>query len=136
MMARFAYTMAAGTLTRALPHVPLELSHGNRSVEVEGLVDTGSTINVLPFDCGKSLGLVWEEHNIPLTLTGALANYEARAAFIWASNAGLTGPNPVHLSVAWTTSNDVPLILGQTNFLMEFNVCFYLSQRYFEVWRN
>ena len=136
MMARFAYTLSSGAFTRALPRVPMELSHGNRSVEVEGLVDTGSTINVLPFDYGLSLGMVWEEHNIPLTLTGALANYEARAAFIWASNARLTGHNPVQLSVAWTASNDVPVILGQTNFLMEFNVCFYLSQSYFEVWRN
>jgi len=136
MMARFAYTLGAGALARALPRVPLELSHGERSVEVEGLVDTGSTINVLPFDYGLSLGMVWEEHNIPLTLTGALANYEARAAFIWASNTRLTGPKPVHLSVAWTTSNEAPVMLGQTNFLMEFNVCFYVSQGFFEVWRN
>ncbi len=135
-MARFAYSQSAGASARALPRVPMELSHGNRSVAVEGLIDTGSTINVLPYDYGLALGMIWEEYNIPLTLTGALANYEARVAFLWASNARLTGRNPVQLSIAWTTSNDVPVILGQTNFLMEFNVCFYLSQNYFEVWRN
>jgi len=30
-------------------------------------------------------------------------------------------------------SNDVPLILGQMNFSMEFDVCFYRSQLEFEV---
>ena len=136
MMARFAYTRRTGVLSRALPRVPMELSNGLRSVDVEGLIDTGSTINVLPYDLGLALGLVWEEHDIPLTLTGALADYDARVAFIWASNASFTGRSPVRLSVAWTTSRDVPVILGQTNFLMEFNVCFYLSRDYFEVWRD
>ncbi len=37
---------------------------------------------------------------------------------------------------AWADSNDVPVLLGQTNFFMEFNVCFYRSQNYFEVWRR
>ena len=136
MMARFDYTLSAGVFTRASPRLPMELSLGNHTVAVEGLVDTGSSINVLPYDYGLALGMRWEEYRIPLTLTGVLADYEARAAFVWASNARLTGRDPVRLSIAWTTANDVPVILGQTNFMMEFNVCFYLSQNYFEVWRN
>ena len=136
MMARFAYSRRAGALAHVQPRLPLDLSLGNRFVAVEGLVDTGSSINVLPFDYGLALDMKWEAYNIPLTLTGALANHEARAAFIWASSDRLTGQSPVRLSVAWTTTNDVPVILGQTNFMMEFNVCFYLAQSYFEVWRN
>lgn len=40
---------------------------------------------------------------------------------------------PVRLAFAWVKGKDVPLILGQTNFFMEFNVCFYRSKLEFEV---
>jgi hypothetical protein len=39
----------------------------------------------------------------------------------------------VRLAFAWIRANDVPLILGQTNFFMEFDVCFYRSKLEFEV---
>jgi len=39
----------------------------------------------------------------------------------------------VKLAFAWIRTNDVPLILGQTNFFMEFDVCFYRSRLEFEV---
>ena len=97
-------------------------------------MDTGSTINVLPYDYGLALGMVWEEHVVELKLTGALALYEARAASAWMRNVSLTGPEPVHLAVAWTRSEDAPVIFGQINFLVEFNVCIYRSQNYFDVW--
>jgi len=40
---------------------------------------------------------------------------------------------PVRLAFAWAKSNDVPLILGQTNFFVEFEVCFYRPALEFEV---
>jgi hypothetical protein len=40
---------------------------------------------------------------------------------------------PVRLAFAWVRSNNVPLILGQTNFFMEFEVSFYRSKLEFEV---
>lgn len=135
-MARFEYTLTGAPLSVLMPRLTMVLSHKERFIEVDGVVDTGSTINVLPYDYGDALGLVWDEHRIKLTLTGALADYDARAAFVMAANAQLTGETPVRLAVAWTAKNDAPLVFGQTNFLMEFNVCFYRSQEFFEVWRN
>lgn len=41
--------------------------------------------------------------------------------------------SPVRLAFAWAKSNDPPVILGQLNFFMEFDVCFYRSQLGFEV---
>ncbi|WP_244913187.1 hypothetical protein [Phormidesmis priestleyi] len=32
---------------------------------------------------------------------------------------------PLQLVFAWTQATNVPLILGQVNFFMEFDVCFY-----------
>ena len=40
---------------------------------------------------------------------------------------------PVQLVFAWTQAPQVPLILGQVNFFMEFDVCFYRSQLDFSV---
>jgi len=135
-MARFAYTAAETAPGQLMPRLIMNLSNGNRSIPVEGLIDSGSTINVLPYDYGLALGLIWDEHIVELTLTGALAQYEARAASVWASNSHLTGHSPVHLAVAWTRADDAPVIFGQTNFFMEFNVCFYRSRNYFDVWRR
>jgi hypothetical protein len=39
----------------------------------------------------------------------------------------------VRLAFAWVRESGVPLILGQTNFFMEFDVCFYRSRLEFEV---
>lgn len=119
-----------------MPRLPVVFSLGNLSISGVGLVDTGSTINVLPYAYGLALGLVWEEHVVELELTGALAQHEARAASVWMSNDRLTGADSVHLAVAWTRADDAPVIFGQINFFMEFNVCFYRSQNYFEIWRR
>jgi hypothetical protein len=40
---------------------------------------------------------------------------------------------PVELAFAWTQAAEVPLILGQINFFLEFDICFFRSQAAFEV---
>ena len=37
------------------------------------------------------------------------------------------------LVFAWTLSPNAPLILGQTNFFLEFDICFYRSKSEFEI---
>ena len=113
-----------------LPFVPLQLRNGERSAEVLGLLDTGATVNVLPFAVGGLLGLSWEEQKTAIRLTGNLANYEARAVLLTAQVGALS---PVQLAFAWTRAETVPLLLGQVNFFMEFDVCFFRSQRAFEI---
>ena len=44
----------------SLPRLPLTLFSNNKSVEITGLVDSGATINVLPYSVGLALGAVWE----------------------------------------------------------------------------
>ena len=94
------------------------------------MLDTGATINVLPYSIGIQLGYTWEAQKTTLNLTGNLAKYESRAIVV----DGTIGKfDSVQLAFAWTRNNEVPLILGQVNFFMEFNVCFYRSQLYFEI---
>jgi hypothetical protein len=44
-----------------LPYVPLTLANGQTIVALSGLLDTGATVNVLPYPAGIQLGLVWAQ---------------------------------------------------------------------------
>ncbi|MEO1273377.1 MAG: hypothetical protein AAFX99_35275, partial [Myxococcota bacterium] len=94
------------------------------------LLDTGATVNVMPWDLGVQLGAVWNEQNTALTLTGNLARYEARALLVQATLASFEA---VQLAFAWSRATDIPLLLGQVNFFQEFDVCFFRSQGHFDV---
>ena len=113
-----------------VPLLPLILTNKSQSINASGLLDTGATVNVLPYHVGLQLGAEWDPQAPAITLTGNLAQFQARPIVVLAS----VGRFPsTRLAFAWTQSEDVPLILGQVNFFMEFDVCFYRSQRAFDV---
>jgi len=55
---RFPFTESEKSLGVAsnLPYLPLVLSYRGTSLSVSGLLDTGATVNVLPYDIGRQLG--------------------------------------------------------------------------------
>lgn len=113
-----------------MAYLPLTLSFNNRSVDAEGLLDTGASVNVLPYELGLQLGLIWENENLSIVLAGNLARFEARAIVV---NAQVGSFPTVNRAFAWTQATDVPLILGQANFFYEFEVCFFRARSEFEV---
>lgn len=113
-----------------MPYLPLKLLNGANEIDVAGLLDTGATINVMPYDIGVRLGAVWEELATTLTLSGNLGNWEARGLIVTAS---VEDFDQVRLAFAWTKSNQTPVILGQVNFFMLFNVCFFRQQLFFDL---
>ena len=119
---RFAFTEVdpkLGALS-TLPYLPIILSYQNRSIRGSGLLDTGSSVNVLPYEMGLNLGAVWENQTISLRLGGNLANTEARALFI---DAFVADFDKIQLAFAWSKSDNVPVLLGQTNFLWNSMFC-------------
>jgi aspartyl protease len=120
-------TLGAASL---LPYLPVMLTFRQRSVSVMGLLDSAATVNVLPSDVGRQLGAVWEEQTTAVQLTGNLAQQEARVLVVSATVGKFA---PVRLAFAWTQSNAVPVLLGQVNFFMEFDVCLFRSRSLFEV---
>ena len=117
--------------TSLAPMLPLTLTTA-RSATVSGLLDTGASLNVLPYSRGVELGFEWDRQTVSLTLSGALASVEARAIGV----STLVGAfAPVHLGFAWARTDDVPVILGQVNFFAEFDVCFFRSRQVFEIRR-
>ena len=132
----FAYTTTDNTPTGLMPRLPLALRYGKRIVEVIGLLDSGSAVNLLPYPLGLALGAIWEEQPLLAPLAGSLGMIEARGLAVMASHPQLTLESPVRLVFAWTHVEDAPVLFGQVNFFMEFEVCFYRAQNRFDVKRR
>ena len=113
----------------SLPRLTFALFCNNQQVEVVGLVDSGATVNVLPYETSLQLGEIWDDQKANIRLSGNLGNLPAIPL---SAIAKIGDFEPVRLVFAWVKS-DVPLILGQTNFFMEFDVCFYRSKSEFEI---
>ncbi len=127
----FPYVPRDPTLGHAslAPMLPLTLI-GRQTVTASGLVDSGAAINVLPFSLGAQLGFDWEQQTKSVELSGNLASAEARVVVVSAVVGKFA---PVRLAVAWAKTDSVSVILGQVNFFMEFDVCFFRSRALFEI---
>ena len=113
-----------------VPSLPLPLTYGQSSIAVSGLLDTGASVNVLPYSVGRDLGAIWEEQNFSVQLAGNLATVEANGLVM---SAQIGDFQPVTLVFAWSQTDDVPILLGRMNFFLEFDVCFYRSRSLFEL---
>ncbi len=113
-----------------IPRLPLILRYGDSTTEVAGLVDTGASVNVLPYRVGIELGMIWTQNLPSVRLAGNLAPVEAKAIKVLAEVGSFS---PVEFVFAWSQADDIPLILGRMNFFLMFDVCFYRSQMLFEL---
>jgi hypothetical protein len=112
------------------PLLPITLMDQQQALTINGLLDTGATVNVLPYESGVDLGFKWERQTDRINLSGNLARYEARVVVLQ----GKIGKfQPVPLVFAWTQAENIPLILGQVNFFLAFDVCFYRSHLMFDI---
>ena len=116
-----------------MPRLSLTLALRARAVEATGLLDTGAAVNVLPYYLGIALGAVWEAQTTIIPLVGSLGQFEARALLVDALHPQIIAGRRVPLVFAWTRAENAPLIFGQMNFFLEFDVCFYRAQGIFEV---
>lgn len=129
---RYLFTERADSLGRSviMPYLPLTLTLENRSLDVMALLDTGASVNVLPYEIGLQLGAVWKNQTVSIPLSGNLARSDSRGLVVSGTIAQFS---PILLAFAWTEMRDTPVILGHMNFFAEFNVCFYRHELAFEV---
>jgi hypothetical protein len=97
---------------------------------VVGLVDSGSTINVLPFSLGRKLGFLWDDQNATIRLAGNLVKSFAIPVL---AQAKLADYPEAALAFAWVPHDETALILGQTNFFLLFEICFFRQDLEFEI---
>ena len=130
MRFRYSTTDPSQNEFDSLPRAPLILRREGRTVEALGLVDSGATVNVMPYELGLQLGATWDDSRAIIQLAGYLGTQPATPFFAMVQVGDVA---LVQLAFAWTKSPNAPLILGQANFFMEFDVCFYRSKMEFEV---
>jgi hypothetical protein len=130
MRFRYSTTNPSQNEFDSLPRIPIILHREGRTVEALGLVDSGATVNVMPYELGLQLGATWDDGKAIIQLAGNLGSQSATPFFAMVQVGDIA---PIQLAFAWTKSPNAPLILGQTTFFMEFDVCFYRSKMEFEV---
>ena len=129
--AHFPFVQRATDLGTAslAPLLPITLASA-RTVSVMGLLDTDAAVNVLPFSVGEQLGADWDALSTTVELSGNLSTVEAR---VLVASAVVASFPPVRLAFAWAKTDAVSVLLGQVNFFLEFDVCFFRSVSLFEV---
>lgn len=130
--ASFPYSQRYPALGPAgmMPYLPLELRFGGNLIQAHGLVDSGATINVLPFQLGVQLGADWNRLQSIAALGGILGSVPAKFLLVQATVAPFA---PVIRTFAWSQDPNVPLLLGQFDFFEFFDVCFRRSRLVFEI---
>jgi hypothetical protein len=113
-----------------MPLLPITLDLNGTKVSSLALLDSGSTINLMPYQLGVQLGGDWNQFKGSLPMGGPLAGYPAKPLFVDATIASFP---PVQLSFAWTQAPHTRLLLGQTNFFELFDVCFFRSRNEFQI---
>lgn len=129
---RFPYANVAPAMGNAgwMPCLPLTLRYRGTELDEVGLVDSGSAVNVLPYDLGVRLGLDWNTIPGTIPLGGTLSGHPAKAVLLDT----VIAPFPsLRLAFGWTRAPNARLLLGQTNFFMEFDVFFARQRLYFEL---
>ncbi len=74
-----------------------------------GLVDSGATVNVLPYELGLELGEVWDERKAIIQLAGNLSNQPAIPLSVTAEPGDF---QPTALVFAWVSRPNTPLMKG------------------------
>ena len=115
-----------------LPFVDITLAHEDYMISRSALVDSGSTINVLPYEDGLDLRLSWEGQPVPLKDEGLLHGAPVYGVLLTAQ---IVPFPPVKLAFAWTQKSrqEVRVILGQTNFFEYFEITFRGREKSFDI---
>ncbi len=124
---RFSYTDDGPA---ARPLLSLVLHANGQQADVLGLLDSGASVNVLPYAVGRTLGFIWEEQTTRVQLGGNLASAPAVAVVVEAQVGEMP---PKRLVFAWSRAEEIPVLLGQMNFFAEYDVCFFRAENAFSL---
>lgn len=107
------------------PFVPVNLRLGGNEIHELAMIDSGADVCVLPRQIGVNLGALWEDQYEVVGLAGLTENLESRRITL---NVTVGNLPSIMVPFAWTNSDDVPVILGQSGFFSQFDICFFRSQ--------
>jgi hypothetical protein len=108
---RYPFAPISSAKTSFRPSLPLALTYQQNPLNVSGLLDTGASVNVMPYPVGIALGFSWERQTTALSLTGNLAQFEARVVLVQATVAQFKS---VQIVFAWNKLRTFHSFLGKS----------------------
>ena len=112
------------------PLLPIRLTRDAVMITELALVDSGASMNTLPYSLGLRFGVDWNSLPMTVQLGGGKGAVSAKLLAVDGLVAGFPA---VQLLFAWAQTDSYPLLLGQSNFFMIFDVCFHRTQSHFEL---
>ncbi len=109
----------------ARPFIPVKLRVGGNEIQELAMIDSGADVCVLPHQSGVNLGALWEDQYEIVGLSGLTENLESRSITL---NLTVGNLPSIMVPFAWTNTDDLPVILGQSGFFSLFDICFYRSR--------
>lgn len=130
--AQFPYVGRGGTgpVSDLTPLLPIRLDRNTVSLDVVALVDSGAAVSVLPWSVGARFGVDWDALSISCPVGGSAGGVPGKILVLHGTVAPFPTVPPVF---SWVKSDSIPIILGQTNFFLNFNVFFARARGFFEI---
>jgi hypothetical protein len=113
-----------------MPLVPIRLERNRAALDVVALVDSGASISVLPWSVGLRFGEDWDTLGIACPVGGSAGGAAGKILVVTGTVAPFA---PVPLVFSWVKTDAIPIIVGQTNFFLYFDVFFARNRSFFEV---
>lgn len=107
------------------PFIPVSLAVFGNEIQELALIDSGADVCVLPHHAGVELGAMWQDQYEVSGLQGLTENLESRSITVRLTVGTLPS---IMVPFAWTTRDDLPVILGQSGFFSFFDICFFRSR--------
>ena len=98
MLFKYSTTNSTQNDIDSLPSLPISIHREERVVETVGLVDSGATVSVLPYEFGFQLGGIWDDRRAVIQLAGNLSN---QPAMPFSTIAHIEDFPPAELVFAW-----------------------------------
>ncbi len=110
----------AGTIKRPVARIELWSSKLNRWIKVEGFLDSGADITLIPFGLGQMLGFQIDESNVKVS--GGVG--EGRVSVCVVTGKVRIGKEEYDVRIGWAFDNRVPTLIGRMDIFDKFDITF------------
>ncbi len=109
-----------GTIKRPVARIQMFSTKHNKWINVEGFLDSGADITLIPFGIGKILGFKIEEDKVKV-LEGV---GEGRVSVCIVTARIKIGNREFNARIGWAFDNKVPTLIGRLDIFDKFNITF------------
>ena len=109
-----------GTIKRPVVRVQMWSKKWDKWIKVEGFLDSGADITLVPFGVGRMLGFKIDEENVKVL--GGIG--EGRVSVCVVEEKIRIGNKEFNARIGWVFDNKVPTLVGRLDIFDKFNITF------------